>query len=91
MHNRSWALSHPKRRCIAQHTHHDSLAPFRRRARIRRLTRVLRWLLGLLIIVLLLGGLTLWFSARSTPASTAPAHTVICGQMRQIVGDDIHG
>jgi hypothetical protein len=41
----------------------DSLGPFRRRARIRRMVRLLPWVLGGILLVLLFVGAILWMSS----------------------------
>ena len=46
------------------HRYQNSLAPFRRRMHIRRIVRILRWLMAALASLLLLGGLLLWLTTR---------------------------
>ena len=46
------------------HRYQNSLAPFRRRIRIRRVVRVLRWLVVALSSLVLLGGLMLWLATQ---------------------------
>jgi hypothetical protein len=46
------------------HAAHDSLQPFRRRAGLRRIIRALPWVLLVLGVVLLLGGMMIWTVAR---------------------------
>jgi hypothetical protein len=68
----------------------DSLAPFRSRARTRRLIRALGWLLGLLIMLLLLSGMLLWFSARCTRWSAVSVYAVYERRSAQITLAEIH-
>ena len=66
---------------MALYKQYNSLAPFRRRARLRRLVRMLLWLLGLLTVLALLAGAAFWFYTRFLTDMYLATISIAAGQV----------